>query len=146
MTTTTTVPVTAHPNPTGGLMDNGFELVCLLRGPRARGSIPDTWPEGFRNPKSLSYDDPAHLNEIINRRQEVPQKDIANEVTNWFLEVDDDRREQVKNLILISDNADWEQHPVANELVDFQKQLNNKKQVLVELIGSTDITMPRTMM
>jgi len=111
-------------------MDDGLEVARMLRAPRASSVIPDARPEGFSVPKERTNDDRARRQEIINYPPVVAQEDIPDEVAKWFHVVRDEYREQVEDLIRMCENADQEQDAVADELVDFQKQLDDMVQAL----------------
>jgi hypothetical protein len=71
----------------------------MLKAPRASGVFPDARPEGFSILEQRTKDDRARRTEIINHPLVIAQRDIPDEVANWFHAVEDEYREQVKDLI-----------------------------------------------
>ena len=115
----------------GGRMDEGSEVACTLRAPRTSGVVADAWPEGFSVAEQQTDDHQPPRQEIINHLPVVAQADIPDKVVNWFHEVEDEYGEQVQDQIQMFEHSDLEQDAVADELVDLQKQLDDKVQAPV---------------
>ena len=120
------MPAAARLNPAGGRKDDGSEVARMLKAPRASGVFPDARPEGFSILEQRTEDDRARRAEIINHPPVIAQRDIPDEVANWFHAVEDEYREQVEDLIRMCEDADRERDAIADELVDLQKQLSDK--------------------
>jgi hypothetical protein len=121
----------AHLNPAGGRKDDGSEVVRTLKAPRASGVFPDARPEGFSILEKRTEDDRARRADIINHPPSIGQKDIPDEVTNWFHAVEDEYQEQVEDLIRMCEDADRERNAIADELVNLEKQLSHKVHTLL---------------
>jgi dGTP triphosphohydrolase len=59
------------------------------------------------------------------------QRDISDEVANCFDAVEDEYRDQVKDLTRMWKNANWEWDAITYEVVDLEKQLYDKEQALL---------------
>jgi len=104
-------------NPTGGQMDNGLQVACILCAPRASGIFPNVRPEGLGVHKQQTYDNWLSREEIIHHPLAVVQEDIPDEIANWFHRVKEVYHEQVQDQIWLFLLADWERDAVADELV-----------------------------
>jgi hypothetical protein len=56
-TMTNTMPAATCLNPAGGQKDNGSEVACMLKAPRASSVFPDARPEGFSILEQQTDDD-----------------------------------------------------------------------------------------
>jgi lysophospholipase L1-like esterase len=103
----------------------------MLQAPWASSIFPDAQPKGFSIHKRWTNDDLAHRAEIINHPPEIVQRDIPDKVADWFHVVKDEYQEHVKDLNRMCADTDREWYCITNILVNLEKQLSHKIQVLV---------------
>jgi len=102
------MPAVGCLNPTGGPKNNGLEVGSILKICSANGTFADAQPEQFSIPKRQTDNNWACQKAIVNHVPVVMQEDIHAEVAIWFHVVEEKYHEQVKVLIWIWENPDWE--------------------------------------
>jgi hypothetical protein len=90
------MPAAACLNPAGSQKESDSEVAHIMKVSRASGVFPDVWPKGCSILEQRTGNDQDRRIQIINHLPVIVQRDIPNEVANWFHAIEDKNQEQVK--------------------------------------------------